>query len=202
MSRRLPKSGAKGIKTERIACKPLTSGRWKDFERLLGARGGWGGCWCMYWRLASTQFKTQTGEPNRTSMKRIVDQGEAPGILAYLDRKPIGWCAVAPRRNYARLEHSRVLKPIDDQPVWSVVCLLVDKQFRRRGVSVALLRAAAEHVRKKGGRIIEGYPVEPRTCNMPDAFAWTGIASAYCRAGFIEHARGSATRPIMRRVLT
>ena len=141
------------------------------------------------------------GEQNRKAMKRIVDRGETPGILAYLDARVVGWCAIARREKFVRLERSRVLKPIDDQPVWSVVCLLVDKQFRRRGISVALLRAAADHVRKSGGRIIEGYPVEPRTCNMPDAFAWTGIASAYRRAGFIEKCRRSATRPIMRRVL-
>jgi GNAT superfamily N-acetyltransferase len=155
----------------------------------------------MYWRLGDTQFKTQQGERNRKSMERLVDQGEMPGILAYLGPRPIGWCAVAPRENYVRLQRSRVLKQIDEQPVWSIVCLLVDKEFRRRGVSVALLNAAADYVRLRGGRIVEGYPVEPRTNHMPDAFAWTGVASAYRRAGFMELARRSATRPIMRRIL-
>jgi GNAT superfamily N-acetyltransferase len=155
----------------------------------------------MYWRLGDTQFKIQQGERNRKSMKRLVDQGEMPGILAYLGPRPIGWCAVAPRENYVRLQRSRVLKQIDEQPVWSIVCLLVDKEFRRRGVSVALLNAAADYVRLRGGRIVEGYPVEPRTNYMPDAFAWTGVASAYRRAGFMELARRSATRPIMRRIL-
>jgi GNAT superfamily N-acetyltransferase len=155
----------------------------------------------MYWRLGDTQFKIQQGERNRKSMKRLVGQGEMPGILAYLGPRPIGWCAVAPRENYVRLQRSRVLKQIDEQPVWSIVCLLVDKEFRRRGVSVALLNAAADYVRLRGGRIVEGYPVEPRTNHMPDAFAWTGVASAYRRAGFMELARRSATRPIMRRIL-
>jgi GNAT superfamily N-acetyltransferase len=190
-----------GTQLDRIICKPLTGGRWKDFERLLGERGGWGGCWCMYWRLTNAQFKHQKGEKNRKSMKRIIDRGETPGILAYLDGSPVGWCAVAPRQKYVRLEHSRLLRPIDDAPVWSISCLLVHNRFRRCGVSVALLQAAVDHVRKKGGRIVEGYPVEPRTCNMPDAFAWTGIASAYRKAGFIEMARRSAIRPIMRRIL-
>jgi GNAT superfamily N-acetyltransferase len=191
----------RGIETESIACKPLASGRWKDFEHVFGARGGCGGCWCMYWRLSHAQFEIHKGEQNRKSMKRIVDRGEIPGILAYLNRRPIGWCAVAPRKKYVRLERSRLLKPIDEQPVWSIVCLLVDKEFRRSGVSVALLRAAADYVRLSGGRILEGYPIEPRTSRMPDVFAWTGIASAYRRAGFIEQARRSATRPIMRRIL-
>jgi GNAT superfamily N-acetyltransferase len=161
-----------------------------------------GGCWCMYWRLSDSDFKIQKGEQNRCSTKGIIDHGEVPGILAYLNRKPIGWCAVAPREKYIRLARSRVLKRIDDKPVWSVVCLLVHKEFRRRGVSVTLLRAAADHVRRNGGQIIEGYPVKPRTHNMPDAFAWTGIASAYRHAGFSEEASRSATRPIMRRILS
>jgi GNAT superfamily N-acetyltransferase len=155
----------------------------------------------MHWRLTHAQFEIQKGEQNRKSMKQIVDRGETPGILAYLDRKPIGWCAVAPREKYIRLERSRLLKPIDDQLVWSIVCLLVHKEFRRCGVSIALLRAAADHVRKNGGRIVEGYPVEPRTRNMPDVFAWTGIASAYRRAGFTDKIRRSATRAIMRRIV-
>jgi GNAT superfamily N-acetyltransferase len=201
MSRRLPNRGATGFSTEGIVCKPLTRSRWKDFERLLGARGGCGGCWCMYWRLAHAQFEIQKGEQNRKSMKWIVNQGETPGILAYLGRKPIGWCAVAPREKYLRLRRSRVLKPINEEPVWSIVCLMVNKEFRRCGVSVALLRAAADYVELRGGRIVEGYPIEARTSHMPDVFAWTGVASAYGRAGFVEHARRSAIRPIMRRIL-
>jgi GNAT superfamily N-acetyltransferase len=155
----------------------------------------------MYWRLAHAQFEIQKGGQNRKSMKWLVDQGETPGILAYLGGKPIGWCAVAPREKYLRLRRSRVLKPINEQPVWSIVCLLVDKEFRRCGVSVALLRAAADYVQLREGRIVEGYPIEARTSHMPDVFAWTGVASAYRRAGFVERARRSATRPIMRRIL-
>ena len=52
-----------------------------------------------------------------------------------------------------------------------------------------------------GARIVEGYPVEPRRGSMPDAFAWTGTASAFRRAGFVEVLRRSATRPIMRFVV-
>jgi GNAT superfamily N-acetyltransferase len=94
-----------------------------------------------------------------------------------------------------------VLAPIDDQPVWSVSCLFVLKPFRRRGLSVQLLRAAAEYARTQGARIVEGFPVEPPK-SLPDVFVWTGLASACRQAGFVEAARRSNQRPVMRRTLS
>jgi hypothetical protein len=65
-------------------------------------------------------------------------------------------------------------------------------------MSVAMLKAALDHARRRGGRLIEGYPVESRDGRMPDVFVWTGLASAYLKVGFREVARRSPTRPIMR----
>jgi GNAT superfamily N-acetyltransferase len=180
---------------------PLTPERWGDFELLFGERGACGGCWCMYWRLKRSVFNVQKGQGNKEAMRALVAAGEVPGILAYAGGAPVGWCAVAPRECYPALQRSRVLRPSDDTPVWSVSCLFVAKDYRNRGVSVRLLEAAVAHVRKQGGTVVEGYPVEPKTVPMPAAFAWTGLASAFLKAGFVECARGSATRPIMRRAL-
>lgn len=177
---------------------PLTSARWSDFETLFGERGACGGCWCMWWRLKRSEFERRKGQANKKIMRRMVSSGGIPGILAYAAREPVGWCAVAPREEYAVLERSRVLRRIDAEPVWSVTCLFVKKEQRNRGVSVQLLRAAVEFVREQGGRVVEGYPVEPRAGRMADVFAWTGLVSAFERAGFVECARGSERRPIMR----
>jgi GNAT superfamily N-acetyltransferase len=97
-----------------------------------------------------------------------------------------------------QLAHSRVLKRIDAQPVWSVSCFFVTRAWRRRGVSVALLRAAVDFAASQGARVVEGYPVEPNAGKMPDVFAWTGTLAAFRAAGFAEAARGSPKRPIMR----
>jgi GNAT superfamily N-acetyltransferase len=152
----------------------------------------------MWWRLKRSEFEKRKGAGNKRAMKAIVRRGEVPGIIAYAGKQPIGWCAVAPREDYGTLERSRILKPVDDRPVWSVVCFFVDKAYRGTGVSVELLRAAVAHARRHGARIVEGYPVEPKQDRMPDAFAWFGLASAFERAGFEEVARRSPTRPIMR----
>lgn len=152
----------------------------------------------MLWRMTRSEHDKKKGAENKNAMKRLVRSGVPTGILAYRGEKAIGWCAVAPRQDYPALERSRVLKPIDEQSVWSVACLYIDKSNRGKGVSVEILRAAIRHVKKSGGEILEGYPVEPRKSEIPDVFAWTGIASAFISAGFAERGRGSETRPIMR----
>ena len=177
---------------------PANKLRWKDIEKLFGERGACGGCWCMSWRLKSSEFEKNKGGKNKNVFKQIVYKGKEPGIIAYLDKEPIGWCAVAPRNEYVRLENSRVLKRIDNEPVWSITCLFIAKPFRRKGISVAILKAAIEHCKNKKVGIVEAYPVIPYNKKMPEAFAWTGIYSAFLKAGFEDMPRISPSRPIMR----
>jgi GNAT superfamily N-acetyltransferase len=184
-------------RSDQLEFQPLTPDRWSDLESLFGERGACGGCWCMYWRLTRANYNLDKGEKNKRAMKAIVEAGETPGILAYDKGEPVAWCSVAPRESFPAFDRSRILKPVDDQPVWSVACLFVDKKHRRQGVSVKLLKAAIDFVGKRGGRVIEGYPVDPKR-GQPDAFVWTGLASAFIKAGFKEVERRSETRPIMR----
>jgi GNAT superfamily N-acetyltransferase len=177
---------------------PLTRERWTDFEALFGERGACGGCWCMWWRLRRSEFEKQKGEGNRRAMKAFVDSGGVPGILAYAGDEPVGWCSVAPREDYPVLDRSRILKRVDNAPVWSVVCFFIDKKHRGKGLTVHLLKAAVDYVKEMGGRVLEGYPIEPKKSPMPAVFAYTGLASAFRKAGFDEVARRSETRPIMR----
>ncbi|MCJ7497086.1 MAG: GNAT family N-acetyltransferase [candidate division Zixibacteria bacterium] len=177
---------------------PATPKHWKELVNLFGPHGACGGCWCMLWRLPRAQWQQQLGEKNRKALKKIVDSGEIPGILAYANGKPIGWCAVAPRETFQLLDRSRIIGRVDEKPVWSVVCFFVAKPFRQKGIGVAMLKSAAEYARKKGAKIVEGYPIEPKKGKFPDVFANTGLASAFRQAGFVETLRRSETRPIMR----
>ncbi len=179
----------------------LTSERWPDVEELFGTRGACGGCWCMYWRRSRPQYEKEKGEGNKRAFKKLVAANEIPGVIAYAGSEPVGWCALAPREKYLRLANSRILQPLDEKPVWSVTCFFVKKEYRGRGVTVALLRAATKHAKKHGAKIVEGYPVEPKEGKMADAFVWTGLASAFRQAGFKEALRRSETRPVMRRFL-
>jgi GNAT superfamily N-acetyltransferase len=177
---------------------PVDKNRWKDIEELFGERGACGGCWCMSWRLKPKDFEKQKGLGNKKAFKKIVYKNETAGIIAYFNGKPAGWCSVAPREEFIRLENSKVLAKVDDEPVWSISCFFIAKAFRRQGLSGELLKRVIDFCKKKKVKILEAYPVEPYSENIPAAFAWTGIPSAFEKVGFKVVERRSPKRPIMR----
>jgi GNAT superfamily N-acetyltransferase len=183
-----------------LSFHPLTQKLWPDFELLFGENGACGGCWCMYWKLRGNAYHENLGDSARQMQKAIVDSKISPGLVAYSEGYPVGWIAVEPRSAYPKLAHSRILKPVDMSEVWSITCFYVEKKHRRRNISVELLKAAIQHVKKNGGNILEGYPVDAKTI-APGPFIFTGTASAFRQAGFKEVARNAPTRPIFRYVI-
>ena len=89
---------------------------------------------------------------------------------------------------------------MDEKPVWSITCFFVARGYRRRGVSLYLLREAVKFARGLGAEVLEGYPYETRA-RTPDVFYYTGQVSSFRRAGFKEVLRRSPSRPIMRHEL-
>lgn len=152
----------------------------------------------MYWRQPGREHWRNAGHGNKRALKAIVDARRVPGLLAYIEGHPVGWCAVAPREEYGRISRSPTLGPIDDKPAWSVVCFYVDRKYRRKGVSQVLLQAAVDHAAKHGARLVEGYPVDPRDGRLPGGDAYTGVVRMFLEAGFKEAARRTRNRPIMR----
>jgi GrpB-like predicted nucleotidyltransferase (UPF0157 family)/GNAT superfamily N-acetyltransferase len=181
--------------------RPLTPETWPDFEQLFGPKGAAGGCWCMWWFKRGKDFWSGQGEDNRQALQAMVAGGRVPGLLAYAEGKPVGWAAFGPREGYTRLQYSKVLARVDEKPVWSLVCFFVARGWRRKGVTSGLVIAAIEAIRAQGGQVVEAYPVEPGQANTADAFVFTGLASSFRKLGFVEAARRSETRPIMRLAL-
>jgi GNAT superfamily N-acetyltransferase len=184
--------------THALEFRPLTPETWADFRELFGKSGACGGCWCMWWRQTRREFDERHGEKNRRAMKRLVDSGEVPGILAYEDGAPVGWCSVAPRESYSSLNRSRVLKRLDDVPVWSIVCLFLARSHRRLGLTTVLIKGAVEHVRRSGGSVVEAYPTRPRGKKLEAVSSFMGVPASFERAGFVECARPSDAKVIMR----
>jgi len=171
--------------------EPLVAERWADLERLFGARGACGGCWCMTPRLPRKTYEAQKGAGNRRAMRALVDAGPPPGVLGYVGDEAVAWCAIEPRERFVQLSRSRILAPVDDAPVW-----------RGRGLQRPLVEGAVRWARSRGARLVEAYPIEPAgDRRVPSVFAWTGLASPFTAAGFVEVARRSPTRPILRRAL-
>ncbi len=178
---------------------PVTAERWKDLEQLFGPRGACDGCWCMWFRLPRSVYAEQRGDGNRRAMTAIVRSGEVPGLIAYVDGRPVGWVSVGPRERYPVIGRSRTLQPIDDRPAWSIVCFFVARDFRRRGVTRSLLRAAEAYAREQGATTVEAYPVEPAKDKIAADAAYHGLATTFFALGFREVARRSPTRPIVRK---
>ncbi|MEI7982090.1 MAG: GNAT family N-acetyltransferase [Bacteroidota bacterium] len=182
-----------------LTFEPLTPDTWPLFEQLFGVRGACGNCWCMYYRLNRSDFQEGKFEDgNKLAMKELVRNSQPAGILAVYEGQAIAWCAFAPRKDYLKLVRSRVHKPIDDQPVWSIPCMFIDKNFRKIGVSVQLLKGVIAYARKQGIKLIEAYPTIPTTEKLPDSFAWIGLYKSFERAGFKIVDRTSVNRPMVR----
>jgi GNAT superfamily N-acetyltransferase len=180
-----------------LAFHPLTLENWKDIEKLFGEDSICRSCWCMWWRQLSSEWQKRKGSYRKEALKTIVSQGKAPGILAYSNGQPVGWCSISPREEFHRLERSRTLKRIDSQPVWSLVCFFVAKPFRGKGISTKLLEAAVKYAREQGAEIIEGYPSRSGE-KQQDTTVYTGLASMFLKVGFADRGSTSKTRTIMR----
>jgi len=180
----------------------------RDLALLFGQGGDPKFCWCSWFRLRNVDFQSATAASNRTvlesAVKTTAADGRAPGLVAYRDGEPIGWVSLGPRDDYERLQHSKVLAPIDNKPVWSIVCFVVSKKARKQGVARALLNAAMDYAGEHGATLLEGYPVETDGQRVPAAHAYKGTVGMFEGAGFkvVERRQANSTtapRPIVRR---
>jgi GNAT superfamily N-acetyltransferase len=187
---------------------------WSDVEQLFGVRGDPSRCWCRYFALTGPQYAALDPSARKAKLKERFDAGSpSPGVLAFRDGEPVGWCAVEPRACYPRILRSQVLRLAEparqdtdtENPgtkntgtktsggaetgspadLWSVTCFVVAAGHRRSGVAAALLQAAVEHARLNGATVLEGYPVDPS--QRPKAGAadlYHGTLNLFLRAGF------------------
>lgn len=175
--------------------QPLTPERWPDLEAVFLAKGCSvaRGCWCMFYRRSGEGASAQA---NRSALKALVNAGAVPGLIGYRDGVPVGWVSLGPREHYAKLRRSPVMKPVDEQSVWSIVCFVVPAPYRGQDVARALLDGAIAFARRHGATL-EAYPVDKDERSRDDAM-WFGAKSMYDDAGFEEVARRKPTRPIVR----
>jgi ribosomal protein S18 acetylase RimI-like enzyme len=187
----------------KLTIKPLTPQRWPDLEAVFNAKGCSvaRGCWCMCYRLSGSRGPLPAGttqaQANRSALKKLVDSGNPPGLIGYQGKVPVGWVSLGPREDFAKLRRSPVMKPVDDQPVWSIVCFVVPPQYRGQGVARALLDGAVAYAKRSGARLVEAYPVD-KPVRSNDESMWFGAKSMYDAAGFEEVARRKPQRPVVR----
>lgn len=172
---------------------PVTADRWLDLAEFFEQNGNPNYCWCMRWRLKSTAFTVGGSVERKRQLQALVNENIPVGIMAYHEGKAIGWCSIAPRETYIALDRSRVLKRVDEQPVWSVACFFIDRGFRGQGLASKLLKAAVDYAKSEGAEIVEGYPVEP-----DKSYRFMGAPAVFDNTGFQEVAEASNGRKIVR----
>jgi GNAT superfamily N-acetyltransferase len=176
---------------------PATAATWDRLADLFAHRGGPDTrfCWCMFWRLRSKDFSEAGSAANRSRLRDLVEHGPPPGLLAIDGDRALGWVGLAPRPEYPRIEHSRVLPRVDDPVPWVVSCFVVSTDSRGRGIASALLAAAVEHARGAGAVALVGYPIDPGPAGgrVRDTGAYVGTRSMFERAGFKIEAPTSST---------
>ena len=151
----------------------------------------------MYYRK-SGRVPGSTGGANQRALKSLVDTGEVPGLIGYVDGEPVGWISLGPREDYAKLQRSPVMKAVDDKPVWSIICFFVDPRARDKGIANKMLKSAIAYARSRGATLLEAYPVDT---SKKSGSLWFGTKSMYDREGFKEVARRKVARSVMRKAL-
>ncbi len=146
----------------------------------------------MYWRDRGLPH----GEPKKRAMAELVRAGREPGLLAYEGGEPVGWVSVGPREEFPHLLRSPQYRPREDDgrggaAVWSIVCFVVDRPARRRGLAAALLAAAVEHAFARGASSVEAYP------HLGDRGDYMGHVDLFADAGFVG-VRDASKRAIVR----
>lgn len=178
-----------------LAIRPLTEKNWDDIETLFAAKGcsipRW--CWCVHYRFARAAMP----KDRRAALKKLAKADPPPGLIAYRGKTPVGWISLGPREAFAKLATSRVMKPVDETPVWSIICFVVPPAERGQGIAHALLDGAVRYAKKRKIKTLEAYPVDKADLSAAMSL-WFGTASMFARAGFTEIARRKPTRPVMR----
>jgi len=184
--------------------RPLTPDLWPALAALFEEGGDPKWCWCMFWRSRNVDFGRSTAASNREALHALAGRESAPGLVAMDDDgTALGWVSLGPREDFERLERSRVRPRIDDVAVWAIVCFVVAKRGRRRGVAAQLLDGAIAHAREHGAPALEGYPVDTTTGKPSAATLYSGTLSTFLRAGFrdariVDSPQATVQRTIVR----
>jgi GNAT superfamily N-acetyltransferase len=187
--------------SDSISVVPATPKRWDDVLEILGANGD-KGCWCQAPRGFDTARRGQSAPGSRRTLLRgQLAEDPPPGMLAYVEGEPAGWCGFGVRTSLPRLERSRTIPKVDDLPVWAILCFNVRTGFRRRGVARALLEGVVAYARRSGAPGVEAYPVDPEGGRVDTSFGYVGLTPMFEKLGFERVTETAATSDRRPRIL-
>jgi GNAT superfamily N-acetyltransferase len=191
-----------------LEIRPITPELWPALAELFDEGGDPRWCWCMFWRSRGVDFGRSTAAANREDLRALIDREPSPGLVAIEeDGGGVGWVSLGPREGFERIERSKVRPRLDDVPGWSIVCFVVARRARMRGLAAQLLDAAVAYARDRGAPALEAYPVDASTGRPSPATLYSGTLSTFLRAGFsvareVVSPQATVARTIVRLDLT
>ncbi|MGD7788256.1 GNAT family N-acetyltransferase [Propionibacteriaceae bacterium Y1700] len=162
---------------------PVTPDRFDDFADVVNPNRRSSHCWCVTHRLRQADINELGDGDREQAMRALCEQEYPPGVITYRDSEPVGWCNIGPRTDIPKLTHSALITPIDDVPVWSIICIVVRSGHRRQGVTEHLINGAVDYAAENGAPAVEAYPVDPPG-RMDLTMAFVGTRGMFERAGF------------------
>lgn len=162
---------------------PVTPDRFEDFADVINQKRRANHCWCLSHRLRQAEIEELGDGDRELAMRRLCERENPPGVVSYADGEPVGWCSIGPRGEITSLAKSRLIRPIDDVPVWSIICVVVRPGHRRKGVAVRMLEGAVAYAGSRGAPAVEAYPVDPPG-RMDLTMAFVGTRGMFEQVGF------------------
>ena len=168
-------------------------------------------CHCQYWHFSGDKNAWldrlfHAPEQNRAAF--VEDLAASPtelrGVVALQAERAVGWLKLCPAERVPKLYDQRLYRGLPAlagprEGVLTVGCLLVDEEFRRRGVARALVEHAVVLAQSRGARCIEAFP--RRSDQAGPAELWTGPFTIFEQAGF-EIVSDFAPYPVLRYTTT
>lgn len=182
---------------------PVTPDRFDDMGDVINPNRRDNHCWCLSHRCTTGEI-AELGETREDAMRALTER-EPQGVVTYRDGLPVGWCSIGPRSHITRLTKSKLIRPVDDLDVWSIICVVVRSGHRRQGVTAEMLEGAVAYAASQGAPAVEAYPVDPDG-RMDLTMAFVGTRSMFERAGFevvgtTDAVASRMPRLVMRRML-
>lgn len=186
--------------------RPVTPDRFDDFADVINPNRRDNHCWCLSHRLPAKQIEELGDGSRERAARALCERDHPPGVVTYQDGTPVGWCSISPRDEIPRLARSRLIRPIDDVAVWSIICVVVRGGHRKQGVTSQLLEGAVAWAAGEGVPAVEAYPVDPRGGRIDTTMAFVGTRAMFEKVGFevvgeTDAVASRMPRLVMRRAL-
>ncbi len=143
----------------------------------------WKGCYCTAFYYPKPEEYSNKSNRRKDYAKWLIETGRMCGYMAYENGKVVGWANSNNKTKYPGLNSIND----DKEKVLSIVCFIVEKEHRGKGIAKKLLNKIIEEAKGKDYSVIEAYPKKGAKSEYG---RWNGPFEMYKKTGFSEYEIG------------